>query len=65
MTGLVSWAAEMCRHPWPCVVCRPEPKPYVPPAPGIGIWDPCLKPGPCPCASPCKWVVDLGRVGEA
>jgi hypothetical protein len=22
-------------------------------------WDPCFKPGPCPCATPCKWVVAL------
>jgi hypothetical protein len=23
---------------------------------GIGGWDPCFKPGPCPCPNPCKWV---------
>jgi hypothetical protein len=48
---------------------RPRPTtrddPYVAPSPGIGSWDPCLKPGPCPCANPCKWVLDLGRLGEA
>src|ERR1700722_851066 len=25
----------------------------------IGNWDPCFKPGPCPCSNPCAWVVGL------
>src|SRR4051812_34456953 len=46
---LVSWAADMCRHAWPRD-CRVEPEPYVAPSPGIGSWDPWLKPGPCSTA---------------
>jgi hypothetical protein len=29
-----------------------------------GEWDPCFKPGPCPCSTPCKWVVALALPGE-
>lgn len=25
----------------------------------VGDWDPCFKPGPCPCPTPCKWVEAL------
>jgi hypothetical protein len=34
----------------------------IPPEPeigGIGNWEPCFKPGPCPCSSPCAWVAPL------
>jgi hypothetical protein len=34
----------------------------IPPEPEIGRignWDPCFKPGPCPCPNPCTWVAPL------
>jgi hypothetical protein len=31
----------------------------------IGNWDPCFKPGPCPCSDPCAWVKTLGLPGKA
>lgn len=29
----------------------------------VGKWVPCFKAGPCPCASPCIWVVALTPPG--
>jgi hypothetical protein len=40
----------------------PIPAPGLPtivPKVGIGDWDPCFKPGPCPCPNPCTWVAQL------
>jgi hypothetical protein len=31
----------------------------------IGDWEPCFKPGPCPCPDPCTWVAPLIRPGKA
>jgi hypothetical protein len=31
----------------------------------IGNWDPCFKPGPCPCSDPCAWVAGLTHRGSA
>jgi hypothetical protein len=59
MTALVSWTVDTCRYPRPCD-CRAgnydRAEAYAPPASGIGGWNPCMKPGPCPCTDLCDWV---------
>jgi hypothetical protein len=38
--------------------------PTIVPKVGIGEWDTCFKPGPCPCSNPCTWVAPLIRRGK-
>jgi hypothetical protein len=39
----------------------PAGRPTIVPKVEIGDWDPCFKPGPCPCPNPCTWVAALNR----